>query len=80
MKIKLNDDTILQEKKKYRWSGFSEGLYIDTSWKNLKCKIEKIEDDTIFIYDYSDNKELIFTKEDLSRNKVTFRKLFLGIF
>jgi len=78
--IKLIDNTILQESRKYRWSGFSEGLYVDTSWKNLKCKIEKIEDDAIFIYDYSDNKEWVFTKEDLLKNRVTFRKLILGIF
>ena len=78
-KIKLIDNTILQEKKKYRWSGFSKGLYVDTSWTNLKCKIEKIEDDTIFIYDYSDNKEWEFSKEGLQKNQVTFRKLFLGL-
>ena len=79
-RIKLNDRTILQEKKRYRWSGCSEGLYVDTSWYNMRCKIEKIEGDKIFIYDYSDNKEWEFTKDNLTKNGVVFKKLFLGLF
>jgi len=79
-RIKLNDKTILQERKRYRWSGYSEGLYVDISWYNKRCKIEKIDGDIIFIYDYSDNKEWEFTKDELTKSNVVFRKLFLGIF
>ena len=72
--FKTYDNTILVEGKKYNWSGFSEGLYTDTSWKNLKCKIRKISEDSIDIYDYDDNKEWTFSSNDLKRNRVTFKK------
>jgi hypothetical protein len=74
MEYKTYDNTILVEGKKYRWSGYSEGLYTDFGWKNFKCKIRKIDDDKIFIYDYSDNKEYKYTNEGLKRNGVTFKK------
>ena len=75
MEYKTYDNTILVEGKKYRWSGYCEsGLYTSTKWTNLKCKIRKIDDDKIFIYDYDDDKEWIFTNKELLENKVTFKK------
>ena len=76
--FKTYDNTILQVGKKYRWSGFSEGLYVDTSWSNMKCKIRKIEEDKIYIYDYDDGKEWAFTNEQLKKKQVTFKKMFFA--
>lgn len=76
LEYKTYDNTILVEGKKYRWSGYCEsGLYTSTKWTNLKCKIRKIDGNQIFIYDYDDNKEWIFTKEELEENSVTFKKI-----
>jgi len=40
---------ILEEGKSYNWSGSQEGLYNDTCWKKLNCKIIKIEDGKVHI-------------------------------
>ena len=76
--FKTYDNTILQVGKKYRWSGFSESLYVDTSWINTKCKIIKIDEDKIYIYDYVDEKEWVFSNKDLQKMQVTFKKLFFA--
>ena len=76
---KTYDNTILIEGKKYRWSGYSEGHYVDTVWSFSRCKIRKIEGNKIFIYDYSDNKEWEFTNKSLRENRVTFKKGYLWI-
>lgn len=40
---------VIEEGKEYFWSGSQEGLYSDTSWDRLRCKITKIEDGKVFI-------------------------------
>ena len=70
---KTYDNTILIVGKKYYWSGYSEGLYTDFIWRNFKCKIKRIEGDTIFIYDYSDNKEYDYKNDGLQKNAVKFK-------
>jgi hypothetical protein len=72
--FKTYDNTILVEGKKYRWSGFKEGLYWDNSWKYCKCKIRKIEGDKIFIYDYDDMKEYDYDNNGLSNLQITFKR------
>ena len=71
--FKTYDNTILVEGKKYRWSGFSEGLYTDYTWKDMKCKVRKIEGDKIFIYDY-DEKEHEYNNKSLSKMRITFKR------
>ena len=74
-KFKTYDNSILIVGEKYKWSGFCEsGLYSSTSWKDLKCKVERIENGKIFIYDFLDNKEWEFTNDELRKNMVTFKK------
>jgi hypothetical protein len=73
-KYKTYNNTILIQGKKYRWSGLCGNLYSIKNWENIKCKITKIDGDTIFIYDYHDNKELEFTNEILLKNKIIFCK------
>ena len=72
--FKTYDNTILEEGKIYRWSGFSEGLYSDYRWIDMKCKIRKIEDDKIFIYDYNDIKEYDYDNEGLRKLRITFKR------
>lgn len=72
--FKTYDNTILEEGKKYRWSGFSEGLYSNRSWSHCKCKIRKIEGERIFIYDYDDMKEYDYTNSGLQNMRVTFKR------
>jgi len=80
MEFKTYDNTILVEGKKYKWSGYCDsGLYTSTKWTNIKCKIRKIEEDKIFIYDYYDNKEWIFTNKELCENNVKFNQTNLFI-
>ena len=73
MEYKTYDNTILVEGKKYKWSGCSDGLYTSHRWTDMKCKIRKIDGDIIYIYDYYDNKEYKFTKEDLRLTSITFK-------
>ena len=72
--FKTYDDTILVEGKKYRYSGCCDNLYNSFSWIDMKCKILKIEDDKIYIYDYDDMKEIIYTNRCLKNNNITFKK------
>lgn len=74
IEYKTYDNTILIVGEKYYWSGSSEGLYTVTHWRNLKCKIRRVDGDRIFIYDYGDNKEWEFSGNDLRKNGVIFKK------
>lgn len=65
LKLKLN--------KTYRWSGYDEGLYTSINWKDLKCKVTKIEGDHVYIYDYYYKEEQKYTKEELWERGITFR-------
>jgi len=71
--FKTYDNTILEEGKTYKWSGYSEGLYSDYRWIDTKCKIRKIEGDKIFIYDYNDLKEYEYDNTKLKNMNITFK-------
>lgn len=84
-KIIYNGFTLV-EGKKYRWSGYSEGLYADHHWSKMKCKIIKIEDGNIHIQQKiysgyftpidSKIKEIVqFTIDSLLRDHVEFYKI-----
>jgi hypothetical protein len=67
--IRLLNGNILKEKKRYRWSGHTEGLYTGLSWKNFPCKVTKIKDGVISIYDYN--------LQDLDEIDATFKRKHL---
>lgn len=71
--FKTYDNTILVEGKKYRWSGFSDGLYTSYRWIDRKCKIRKIEGDKIFIYDYDDIKEYEYDNKGLQTMEINIK-------
>lgn len=72
--FKTYDLTILKLNKKYFWSGCSENLYTSYKWNDNSCKIIKIENNKIFIYDYYDNKEYDYDNNSLKENNVLFIK------
>jgi hypothetical protein len=76
--IKLLNDNILKEGKRYLWSGHTESLYSSLTWKNDLCKVTKIKDGVISIYDYSENSEYDYTLEQLNKIDATFRRLFFN--
>ena len=57
---------ILKEGKKYKWSGFSDGLYTAYRWTDCKCKIKSVDGDKITIYDYRDNIEYNYNNNQQS--------------
>jgi hypothetical protein len=59
--ITIYNGTILEEGKKYRWSGNSNTEYDKHIWMNFRCKIKKIDGIEITIYDYEQGAEYIFT-------------------
>lgn len=77
--FKTYDNTILVIGKKYRWSGHIYQLYNSFAWDKNLCKIRKIENDKIFIYDYSENKEYEYNNINLEENKIIFKKTLFGI-
>mgnify|MGYP001285297469 CR=1 FL=1 len=62
---------ILEEGKRYRWSGSRD----DWNFKNMKCKIMKVETNCIYIYDYDDNFEYQYTNENLKDINAIFKKI-----
>lgn len=75
--IKLLNGNILKEKKRYRWSGHTEGLYTGFSWKNFLCKVTKIKDGVISIYDYDENSEYDYTLKDLQEMDAKFKRTII---
>ena len=64
---------ILKEGKKYKWSGFSDGLYTAYRWTDCKCKIKSVDGDKITIYDYRDNIEYNYNNNQLCDMKINFK-------
>jgi hypothetical protein len=63
--ITIYDGTVLEEGKKYRWSGKTENSYGSYVWDNFRCKIRRINGIEITIYDYENRVEYIFTDNGL---------------
>jgi len=65
MVIKLNDNTVLKEGKRYLWSGRIEKLYNIVIWKDDFCKISKIDHikKEVSIYEPFDRKEYTYSFE-----------------
>lgn len=70
--ITIYNGTILEEGKKYQWSGESKSLYENHIWKNFRCKIRKIDGVEITIYDYDQGAEYIFTDDGFIKIGATF--------
>jgi len=74
-KIKLLNDNILKEGKRYLWSGHTDSLYTSLTWKHNPCKITKIKDGVVSVYDYFDNSEYDYTLEQLKIIQAKFRRI-----
>jgi len=70
--ITIYNGTILEEGKRYKWSGQSKDLYQNHTWMNLLCKIKKIDGVEITIYDYENGADYIFTDDGLIKVQATF--------
>lgn len=70
--ITIYNGTILEEGKKYKWSGQSSSLYENHVWQNFRCKIKKIDGVEITIYDYEQGAEYIFTDDGFKKISATF--------
>ena len=70
--FKTYNGMLLEEGKKYSWNGHSVEQNHDYKWTNFKCKIKKISEGKITIYDYQDKKEYVFTGDSLEKNKCEF--------
>ncbi len=69
-KIVLNNGTILKLKRFYKYSGKTENLYNTVFWKDV-CKVVKITDDMVHIYEPFNNKLYYYGLETI--NKMTFK-------
>jgi len=76
-KIRLLNGTILKEGKKYNWGGHTESLYTSYTWHSDKCKIVKISDEFITIYDYDEDAEYDYTIKQLAEIQATFKRRIL---
>jgi len=73
--FRTSDRTILVEGKKYRWSGYNDtSRFFDYRWVGSKCKVTKIDNDKITIYDYDDKEEITFNNESLDKINARFEK------
>lgn len=70
--ITIYNGTVLEEGKKYRWSGQSDNPYSQYKWNNFRCKIRRIEGVEITIYDYEQGMEYIFTDSGFVMIGATF--------
>ena len=70
--IKIYDGTILEEGKKYKWSGHSDDMYYNHIWNNFRCKIKKIDGIEITIRDYENETDYIFTDSGLIKIEAKF--------
>jgi hypothetical protein len=70
--ITIYNGTILEEGKKYKWSGCSKSTYEKHTWMNFRCKIKKIDGVEITIYDYEQGAEYIFTDDGFIKIGATF--------
>ena len=65
----LNDNTLLKVGKLYKYSGETENLYNIIIWNNTLCKIIKITDEKIHVYESFNNKLYIFSINDVNTFK-----------
>ena len=70
--ITIYNGTILEEGKKYKWSGQSKSLYENHAWQNFRCKIKKIDGVEVTIYDYEQGAEYIFTDNGFIKMNASF--------
>lgn len=70
--VTIYNGTVLEEGKKYQWSGSSDNPYDKHTWVNFRCKIRKINGTEITIYDYEQGAEYIFTDSGFVMVGATF--------
>lgn len=79
--ITIYNGTVLEEGKKYLWSGHTTNQYDRRSWANFRCKIRKIDGVEVTIYDYENRDEYIFTDNGFVKVEATFTPIeTLGFF
>ena len=78
--ITIHNGTVLEEGKKYKWSGQDDYLNGGHSWNNFRCKIKKIVGIEITIYDYENRSEYIFSDDGLIKIQAKFVAINNGKF